>query len=167
MKKNRENVTCKICGKIKLKVLNNIMLIDFDPEDRFTGLPVLTEKLDGDIFRLVRAVTYRTKDGRTITVRTPFKFDWASIPRFLQGLYPPAGTKGNPYGIAAIFHDWLCAHRKIGGRPITFSEANSVFKEIMLYLGCRPTLAWTMYLAVQGPFGWWAWHKRKPENIIP
>ena len=137
-----------------------------DPEDRFTGLPLRVEYIDGHHWRLECSASYRTKADEISTVRRGFVFDFASVPRPLWFIYPPAGTKGNPYGIAALWHDWLCAHRKIEGREITFSEANSIFKEIMLYLGCRRTLAWTMYLAVQGPFGWWLWKKRKPEDII-
>jgi len=138
-----------------------------DPDHRFLGLPLRVEYIDGLKWRLEADASYRADAGEISTVRSGFVFDFASVPRLFWFLYPPAGTEGNPYGIAALFHDWLCAHRKIGGRVILFSEANSVFKEIMLYLGCRPTLAWTMYLAVQGPFGWWLWHKRKVEDIIP
>jgi len=138
-----------------------------DPEKRFVGLPLCVNYIDGENWELVKDVSYRTEAGEVSTVRKGFVFDFASVPRPLWFFYPPAGTEGNPYGIAALLHDWLCAHRKIGGRPITFSETNGIFKEIMFYLGCRPTLAWTMYLAVQSPAGWWLWHKRKPENIIP
>lgn len=138
-----------------------------DPEQRFTGLPLHVEYIDGIDWLLEKPVSYRTEAGETSTVKKGFVFDFASVPRPLWFMYPPAGTSGNPYGIAALIHDWLCAHRKIGGRDITFSEANAIFREILLYLGCRWTLAWTMYLAVQGPWGWWLWKSKKPEEIIP
>lgn len=144
-----------------------VTFITNDPEKRFTGLPLHVEYVDGVKWLLDADVSYRTEAGEISTVKRGFVFDFASVPRPLWFLYPPAGTTGNPYGIAALVHDWLCAHRKIGGREITFSEANGIFREILLYLGCRPTLAWTMYLAVQSPFGWWLWHKRKKEDIIP
>jgi hypothetical protein len=143
------------------------MFIGQDPEKRFTGLPLCVKYIDGHDWWLQQPLSYRTEKGEVSTVKRGFVFDFASVPRPLWWLYPPAGTQGNPYGIAALFHDWFCAHRKIGGRPITFREANRIFKEIMLYLGCRKTLAWTMYLAVQSPFGWWVWKRRKPEDIIP
>ena len=144
-----------------------VTYVTTDAEKRFTGLPLRTDTFYGDSWVLVRAVSYRTEKFGISTVREGFVFDFASIPRPFWWLYPPTGTEGNPYGIAALVHDWLCAHRKIGGRPITFSEANAVFLEIMLYLGCRTTLAYTMYWAVQSPWGWWLWKKRKPEDIIP
>ena len=137
----------------------------------FAALTVKLEPLqDGRRWRLLEPFWFHLMMkgiSCKITVSAGFVTDFASVPRPFWFLYPPAGTKGNPYGIAALFHDWLCAHRKIAGRVITFSQANSVFLEIMLYLGCRRTLAWTMYLAVQGPFGWWLWKKRKVEDIIP
>ena len=144
-----------------------VTFIAADPEGRFDGLPLQIEYIDGETWRLTQNVTYRTEDGKTCTVRKGFCFDFASVPRPLWWLYPPTGTKGNPYGIAALVHDWLCAHRKIEGAPIGFSRANSVFLEIMLYLKCRKTLAWTMYLAVQSPAGWLLWEHRKPEDMIP
>jgi len=151
----------------KVDRMNEIVTyIAADPEERFIGLPLCVEYIDGIMWRLEEPVTYRTAEGEYSTVRKGFVFDFASVPRLLWFLYPPAGTEGNPYGIASLWHDWLCAYRKIEGKPITFSEVNGIFKEIMLYLGCRKTLAWAMYLAVQSPFGWWLWKRRKPEDII-
>jgi len=144
-----------------------VTFISSDPEGRFTGLPLRVEYVDGSKWVLEHPVSYKTKTGETSTVKRGFVFDFASVPRPLWWLYPPAGTQGNPYGLAALFHDWLCAHRKIGGRAITFSEANNIFLEIMLYLGVRKSMAYVMYWAVQSPWGWWLWKKRKPEDIIP
>jgi len=130
-----------------------------DPDCRFTGLPLRVEHVDGPTWELVREVTYRTESGKLCTVRVPFRFDFASVPRRLQWLYPPQGTKGNPYGIAALIHDWLLKHKKIGGRDITRKEADDIFLEIMLYLNCRKTLAYTMYSAVRvhGMMPWNQW----------
>ena len=156
---------------IKLKTSEGydeiVAFIAADPENRFAGLPLCVNYIDGEKWELEKDISYRTAAGEVSTVRKGFEFDFASVPRVLWWLYPPAGTKGNPYGIATLWHDWLCARRKIGGRDITFSEANDLFYEIMIYLGCRKTLAWTMYLAVQSPVGWWAWKKRKPEDMTP
>ena len=126
-----------------------ITFIAADPEGRFTGLPLRVDHVDGPTWELVREVTYLTKAGELSTVREGFRHDFASVPRLLQWLYPPAGTKGNPYGIAALLHDWLIFHRKIGGRDITRKEADDIFLEVMLYSGCRKTLAYTMWLAVR------------------
>jgi len=138
-----------------------------DPEGRFKGLPLKVEYVDGAIWRLCSDVTYTLADGRPSTVRAGFEFDFASVPRPLWWLFPPHGVKGNPYGIAALWHDWLCAHRKIAGQPVGFSEANRVFLEIMLYTKVRRTIAYTMYAAVQSPVGWLAWKNRKPGDMVP
>jgi len=120
-----------------------------DPNYRFTGLPLRVKQLDKRMYELERGVTYRTEAGELSTVREGFHFDFASVPRALWWLYPPTGTKGNPYGIAALIHDWLLTHHKIGGRKITRKEADDIFLEIMLYTGCRKTLAYTMWMAVR------------------
>lgn len=125
-----------------------VTFIIADPEKRFTGLPLCVKYINGIDWELEFDVSYRTKADEISTVREGFIFDFASVPRFLWWLYPPAGTEGNPYGIAALFHDWLLDHKQIGGRPITRSEADDIFLEIMLYLGVRKTLAYTMYYAV-------------------
>lgn len=137
-----------------------------DPENRFSWMPPQVEYIDGIEWKLLHDVAYRTYTGETCTVRKGFVFDWASIPRPMFWLYPPAGSSGNPYGIAALFHDWLYCHRKIGGREITRSQADDLFYEIMRYVGCRRTLAVTMWLAVRTG-GWIPWNARKPEDIIP
>ena len=120
-----------------------------DPDYRFTGLPLRVDHVDGPTWELVREVTYRTMAGELSTVRQGFEFDFASVPRALWWLYPPTGTKGNPYGVAALIHDWLLTHHKIGGRSITRKEADDIFLEILLYTGCRKTLAYTMWAAVR------------------
>ena len=120
-----------------------------DPDYRFTGLPLRVEHIDGPKWELVREVTYRTELGELSAIREGFEFDFASVPRALWWLYPPQGTKGNPYGIASLVHDWLLMHHKIGGRSITRKEADDIFLEIMLYTGCRKTLAYMMWAAVR------------------
>ena len=147
------------------KEMNILDYNGYGPDFRFKGLPPLTEYIDGTNCRLVREVGYTTKAGPIITVRVPFVFDWASIPRMFQWLYPPCGIEGNPYGIAALVHDWLYVHRKIEGEPITRFRADQVFYEVMRYVGCRWTLARLMYRAVRVG-GWMPWNNRKPEDII-
>ena len=142
-----------------------VTFIDSDPDYRFTGLPLRVEHVDGQTWELVREVTYRTMAGELSAVRTGFHFDFASVPRALWWLYPPHGTKGNPYGIAALIHDWIYAHRKIGGRRVTRKEADDLFLEIMIYLGVRKSLAYTMWMAVRS-FGWIPWRKQKTEDVV-
>jgi hypothetical protein len=137
-----------------------------DPEHRFAWLPPRVEYIDGVEWKLMNIVQYRTAAGEVSTVKRGFIFDFASVPRPLAWLYPAAGDGSNHYGIAALFHDWLYAHRKIKDRPITRREADAIFYEIMRYVGCRRTLAWTMWLAVRTG-GWLPWARRKPHEVIP
>jgi hypothetical protein len=116
---------------------------------RFTGWPLTVEFIDGRRWRVHRDISYRTGAGEVSTVRAGFVFDFASIPKVLWPLVPPAGDGHNLYGLAAVWHDWLYKRRKIGGRTITRREADALFLEIMLYVGVRPWLARAMYRAVR------------------
>ena len=127
-----------------------------DPEGRFAGLVhggVETINTLGGNVMLGAAVSYRTAAGELSTVREGFVFDWASIPLAFTWYIPPAGDGKNCYGIAALFHDWLYCHRKIGGRAVTRAECDGLFLEIMLYVGVTGWLARTMWAAVRAG-GW-------------
>jgi hypothetical protein len=123
---------------------------------RFDGLPLLVEYVDGRRWRIARDVSYRTKAGEVSTVRAGFEFDFASIPRLFWPLFPPAGDGRNLYGLAAVWHDWLYTHQRIGGRSIARAEADALFLEIMFHIGVRPWLARAMYRAVRvgGALAW-------------
>jgi hypothetical protein len=136
-----------------------------DPECRFSG-PLRVDYINGDEWELAENISYRTKGGEIATARKGFRFDFASIPFFLQWLYPKAGDGTHPYGIGSLFHDWLYCHRKIGGRIITRIEADDLFYEINRYVGIVRWTAGRMYRAVRA-FGWIPWNRRKPEDIIP
>ena len=138
--------------KIKSRAADIVTYIspDCDPDKRFTGLPLRVKQLDERMWELLRDVTYRTKSGELCTIKEGFHFDFASVPRVLWWLYPPQGMKGNPYGIAALVHDWLLKDKKIGNRRITREEADAIFFEILLYTGCRISLCCAWYAAVSG-----------------
>ena len=127
-----------------------------DKEKRFSGFPILTEYIDGADWKLVRDVSYQAHGGRLATVRSDFIFDWASVPRIFWILFPPSGLPDQPYGIAALFHDWLYKHHEIEGRPIERVTADLLFYEIMLYTGVDTLIARAMYRAVRLG-GWWSW----------
>ena len=111
-------------------------------------------------------LTQHYKDGtievRIIEVPAGFISDFASIPRFIQGLFPRFGK----YNAAAIVHDWLFIHGKIEGRPIEQKLADRIFLAIMRKTKCgwRKT---PMYIAVR-MFGRHLWNKnRRNESDIP
>ena len=137
-----------------------------DPEHRFYGLPLLTETIDGENWRLARALSYKTAAKEVIIVQEGFEFDFASIPSAFQWLYPKTGCAGSPYGIAALIHDWLYCHRKIVGVAITRKQADEMFYEVARYCGCSWWTAARMYRWIRA-FGWLPWGRRKPEDIIP
>lgn len=125
---------------------------------RFTGWPLSVVFVDGRRWRVAADIAYRTQAGELSTVRAGFVFDFASIPRVFWPLVPPAGDGHNLYGIAAVWHDWLYAHKLVGGRPITREEADRLFLEIMRYVGVAPWMARAMYLAVRA-FGGLYWRR--------
>lgn len=137
-----------------------------DPEHRFVGLPLLTETIDGDNWRLARAISYKTKAGDVIIVPEGFEFDFASIPSIFQWLYPKTGDRGSPYGIAALIHDYLYCHRKIENLWITRKEADDMFYEVARYCGVSWWTAARMYRWIRIA-GWIVWGVRKKEDIIP
>jgi hypothetical protein len=130
-----------------------------DASERFTGWPLTVAFIDGRRWRVHQDISYRTGAGEISTVRAGFVFDFASIPKILWPLIPPAGDGHKLYGIAAVWHDWLYKHRKIGGRAITRRDADALFLEIMLYLGVRPWLARAMCAAVCA-VGFFAWRAK-------
>ena len=136
-----------------------------DPDHRFSG-PLRVDYINGDEWELVEDISYRTEAGEIATARHGFRFDFASIPVFLQWLYPKAGDGTRPYGIASLFHDWLYCHRKIGGRSIERVEADNLFYEINRYVGIGWWTSSRMYRAVR-MFGWIPWGQRRTEDIIP
>ncbi len=119
-----------------------------DPENRFIGQPFEFGYVDGINWRVTKEYSYRTKADEVSTIRLDFIFDFASIPRMLQWLYPPAGNGDSFYGIAAMWHDWTLEHKMIGGRLVERSECDDLFLEIMTYLKVDEHTAKVMYNAV-------------------
>lgn len=136
-----------------------------DPDNRLSGFPLTVHYIDGRCWRLASNASYRTAAGLLSTVRTGFVFDWASVPRIFWHIFPPAGLRGQPYGIASMFHDWLYVHQRIAGRAITRLEADALFLEIMLYTGVNRHVAAILYRAVRIG-GWYAW-RRNADAIAP
>ena len=89
--------------------------------------------------------------GLTVTVPAGFETDFASCPRALWPIFPPAGE----WNRAAVVHDFLYG---IGSGCSRFL-ADAIFRDAMTTLGvpwCRRVL---MYYAVR-LFGGYAYHSR-------
>ena len=76
-----------------------------------------------------------------VVVLKGFTTDFASIPRLLWNILPPAGL----YGKAAVIHD--CLYRTKG--LATRAEADRVLLEAMGVSGVGRLTRWTIYLGVR------------------
>ena len=131
----------------------------------YTGDLIAQQLDDGDgrHWRIYHTFTYRIGEANgTAYVRVPkgFVTDFASIPRGLWNLWPPASGK---YAKAAVVHDVLYRRGYVESdqhrRYVTRSEADAIFKEAMgvsecgwfttnaIYLGVRlgGSAAWDKY----------------------
>ncbi len=85
--------------------------------------------------------------GDVIEVPKGFPTDFASVPRGLWWLMPPAGR----WAKAAVIHDFLYREGRRGR-----TECDRIFLEGMTVLGVRPWRKNVMYAAVR-MFGWMAY----------
>ena len=110
--------------------------------------PLRITKVDGDdhgrqLWALLDPLEFRLGvNGGSLWVTVPAKFltDFASVPRLLWPLCPPAGQ----WCEAAVVHDYLC-------RTVTCSRflADAVFREAMARLGVPLWRRVLMYYAVR------------------
>lgn len=99
--------------------------------------------MDGSNWTVDEPLAYDTEVGTLgrIVVPAGFTTDFASIPRFLWSVLPPAGA----YGKAAVVHDFL--YRTRG--PWTRGEADAVLKEAMGVSGVGWFTRQTIWLGVR------------------
>jgi hypothetical protein len=113
----------------------------FDP--RRGALDVLF--LDGRNWRLAAPLLYWTTQGDHVHVPAGFVTDFASIPRGLWNLFPPAG----PYAPAAVIHDFLYRGGALHNRRPSRRETDAVFYDAMRELGISSTKRFVIWLAVR------------------
>jgi hypothetical protein len=106
--------------------------------------PIRVEYLAVDKWRLLEPFCYYTLTGEHIQVPAGFQTDFASIPRALWALYPPAG----PWAGAAVIHDYLYVEGKR-----TRGECDGIFREAMEALGVPWLRRQIMWLAVRSAGG--------------
>lgn len=113
--------------------------------------------LKEDLFILLEDIEVEAL-GYTITVKSGFDFDGASIPRPLWGVF------GNPlsgdFRIAALVHDVLYASQKLPRKV-----CDDIFLELMKLHGVSYTKRYSMYLAVRSAGGF-VWEKNKKEDLV-
>ena len=111
------------------------------------GFQTQLEVIDhGGDFELLAPLVYVRDSGEMVIVYAGFCTDFASIPQFIQNIFPRVGK----YDAAAVLHDW--AYRK-GGRiravPYTRAGADALFYEAMGVLGVGQPRRWLMWLGVR------------------
>lgn len=119
--------------------------------------PIRVEYAGVDAWILLEPFRYQTAAGETITVPAGFTTDFASIPRPLWGIYPPAG----PWAGAAVVHDYLYIQ---GDR--TRKSCDALFLEAMGVLGVpwlRRHLMWSA-VRVGGGIPWEIARQRQREQ---
>ena len=80
-------------------------------------------------------------DGEIIIIKEGFATDFASVPRFLWGLIPPAEGY---YRLPAVLHDWMYVK---GYKTKTF--ADKTFLKFMEQQGVHPIKRILMYWGVR------------------
>ena len=112
--------------------------------------PLRLEYIDQDEWEILEEFDYYLDDYQIEVIRVPKGFitDFASIPRILWNILPPAG----PYGKAAVIHDYLYqSGGKISGRVKCYTKVESdiIFREAMKVLGVGWLKRTLMYQAVK------------------
>jgi hypothetical protein len=118
--------------------------------------PLIVRDVDGTTWILDEPLVFARAAGECITVPRGFDTDLASVPRLFWRVFPQSGQ----YNEAAVVHDWLYTHRRIGGRVIDRDEADAVLLEGMCALGCGWLQRTLIYRAVRLG-GWVVWNRRK------
>lgn len=100
----------------------------------FVGLMPKFEYVDGINWKLINPddgnmFSFILDDGRSITPSDGFITDFASIPRIVQNILPPAGNGPTAkYGLGAIIHDVIYRSGKINGVFVSRHVADHVLK---------------------------------------
>lgn len=109
--------------------------------------PLELEYIDGDNWRLTAGFEYDSVNDWKIIVPAGFVTDFASIPRLLWNIVPPA----EGYGKAAVIHDYLYRYTPDGPNKTWWSrrDADGVFLEAMGVLAVPAWKKWPIWLAVR------------------
>lgn len=134
--------------------------------------PLELEFIDGHNWKVTEPFEYCLGDeasSRRVRIPAGFITDFASVPRGLWNILPPAG----PYGKAAVIHDWLYQKRRISyvdehGRVFGVSYADraladATLEEGMEVLGVGRLTRWAVYHGVRVG-GWVAWNNYRQKE---
>lgn len=130
----------------------------------FDNDPLVVTFLDGHHWRLSNDLHWTDPDkGWTITVPSGFCTDFASVPRGLWNVFPPAGR----YAPAAVLHDFLYQHGQVLTADlaveISRAYADSVLRRASGDLGVSWIVRAWMWAGVRTA-GWLIWKKYRGEG---
>jgi hypothetical protein len=137
--------------------------------NRFLGDLIAQQHDDGYHWTIYEPFTYRigAPDGcQYVSIGKGFITDFASIPRGLWNLFPPAAGK---YSKAAVVHDCLykTGYVSVVGRddprPMTRAECDLVFLEAMEVAGVNWLSRMILYAGVRIG-GWRAWGQHRKAD---
>lgn len=112
----------------------------------------------------LRQFGYELADGRRVIPAHGFRTDFASVPKPLRWLLPPAGDgPGAAYGPAAVLHDDLYQCGEIDGVPISRELADLVFLWAMEDLDVATWRRVVLYRGVQLG-GYWTWRRYRSRD---
>lgn len=127
-----------------------------------TPLIIRNDSTDkGAKFVLMRPLIYESHKVSQLGVNASlvacegFTTDFASIPRFLWRVLPPAGSA---YDAPAVIHDLLYRQQAIQGRAITRAFADAVLNEAMTVKGVARWKRWTIIAGLRLG-GWKVWNE--------
>lgn len=134
--------------------------------NRFLGDLIARQLDDGYHWEVYQGFTYRigAPNGcQYVSIPKGFVTDFASIPRGLWNIFPPAAGK---HSKAAVVHDCMykTGHISVDGRddprPITRGEADDIFLEAMEVAGVNWFARRIIYAGVRVG-GWKAWARHR------
>lgn len=133
----------------------------------FESDPLDVTFLDGHHWKLTSALRWKDQDkGWLVTVPAGFTTDFASVPRGLWNVFPPAGR----YAPAAVLHDFLYQTGKVidvtmdpSTIVISRAYADSVLRRASGDLGVSRFVRNWMWMGVRAA-GWFIWKKYREAD---
>lgn len=123
------------------------------PDVRWVDAGDPTVQLDGPLI-------YRDDEGTEWHVRSGFQTDFASVPRWIPGLFRLAFRGALETAHAAILHDWLYYTAAAGTR----ARSDALFYEALRATGESWLGANALWAGVRAG-GWFGWRRRRAKAV--
>ncbi len=123
--------------------------------------PLTLQYIDGTTWVLLTNFVVISETLGTIVVPYGFKTDFNSIPRGLWNILPP-----DNWGEAGVVHDYLYRFGRLGTRPLTRLQCDTVHREFVHLKGCSRFKEWSMFWALRLG-GWKPWNAYRAADPKP